>query len=509
MGGTTWPCVRAGLMRFSRNDARNRLFAVGALLRSIGRVCRSFEKNMSSPYNPHYDPLVSTSPGVGSAHAPTYWSATAGSPPPDDGPVDADLEADVVIIGAGLTGIATALYLAREHGIQARVLEANQTVWGCSSRNGGQGQNAAGRLTRSQWIARWGLDVAKQLDREVRTGYDNFADLTRQIDCDAYAGGHLYLAHRPEKLAYLRNEARVRREVFGYAPRLLTAEELHRDYCDERDAVGAMLESQGIGIHPMKFAYGLINQARALGVKFHPASPVQSWSTVGGEQLLRTPGGTVRAKRVAVCTGGYTGQGLHPQLSNKIMPILSNAVVTRPLTDAEIAATHFQTRTFLTDTRTLRFYYRLLPDKRLQIGSRSAIHGANASAPKHLKLLTDAIARKFPPLAGIGIDYSWWGWVDVSHDMMPRITQPDPAQSVWYALGYGGNGVAFSTWAGKRLAQRVAGKDAGQAVFNLPIYNSPLQAPNLFGVVRSPALAPFRRLGQRILYRWYYYRDEK
>ena len=413
---------------------------------------------MSSPDNPHYDPLVSTSPGVGSAHAPTYWTATVGLSPPDDGPVDSDQDAEVVIIGAGLTGIATALYLAREHGIQARVLEANQTVWGCSSRNGGQGQNAAGRLTRSQWITRWGLDVAKQLDHEVRTGYDNFSDLMRQIDCDAYAGGHLYLAHRPEKLAYLRNEARVRREVFGYDPRLLTAEELHRDYCDERDAVGAMLESQGIGIHPMKFAYGLINQARALGVKFHPASPVQNWSTVGGEQLLQTPGSTVRAKRVAVCTGGYTGQGLHPQLTNKIMPILSNSVVTRPLTDAEIQATNFQTRTFLTDTRTLRFYYRLLPDKRLQIGSRSAIHGADASAPKHLKLLTDAIARKFPPLSGIPIDYSWWGWVDVSHDMMPRITQPDSAQTVWYALGYGGNGVAFSTWAGKRLAERVSAR---------------------------------------------------
>jgi hypothetical protein len=203
-------------MRFSRKDARNPLFTVGGLLRSIGRVCCSVEKSMPSPYNPHYDPLVSASPGVGSAHAPTYWTATAGSPAPDDGSVETDLDAEVVIIGAGLTGIATALYLAREHGIQARVLEANQTVWGCSSRNGGQGQNAAGRLTRSQWIARWGLGVAKQLDREVRTGYDNFTDLTRQIDCDAHAGGHLYLAHRPEKLAYLRNEARVRREVFGY-----------------------------------------------------------------------------------------------------------------------------------------------------------------------------------------------------------------------------------------------------------------------------------------------------
>ena len=460
-------------------------------------------------YDPQYDPLVADTPGAGRAYAPTYWVASAGPPPPDDGPLAGDIDADVVVIGSGSTGISTALYLAQEHGIRAVVLEANQSAWGCSSRSGGQGQNASGRLTRTQWIERWGLDVAKRLDREIRTGFENFKQLTTQIDCDAFDGGHLYLAHRPEKLAYLRNETRVRRETFGYDTRMLSAQEVRRDYCDERDTAGAMLEAEGVGIHPLKFTFGLLERARALGVRVHPASPVQGWETVAGVHHLRTPGGTVRASRVAVCTGGYTGQRLNPLLKNKIMPILSNSVVTRPLTEAELQATNFRSRTFLTDTRTLRFYYRLLKDNRLQIGSRSALTGADAQHPVHLKLLTDAIARKFPPLAGIPIDYSWWGWVDVSHDMMPRITRPDPAQQVWYAVGYGGNGVSFSTWAGKRLAERVAGQDAGQQVFDLPIYSSELEYPNLFGAVRSPALAPFRRLGQRILYKWYWYRDEK
>ena len=460
-------------------------------------------------YDPQYDPLVAATPGAGRAYAPTYWVASAGIPPPDDGPIQSDIDVDVVVIGSGSTGISAALYLAQEHGIQAVVLEANQASWGCSSRSGGQGQNASGRLTRTQWIERWGLDVAKKLDREIRTGFENFKQLTTEIDCDAFDGGHLYLAHRPEKLDYLRTEARVRRETFGYDTRMLSAEEVRRDYCDERDTAGAMLEQEGVGIHPLKFTFGLIARARALGVRVHPGSPVQGWETIGGIHHLRTPGGIVRAKRVAVCTGGYTGQGLNPLLRNKIMPILSNSVVTRALTGAEIEATNFRSRTFLTDTRTLRFYYRLLADNRLQIGSRSAVTGADAERAVHLKLLTDAIARKFPPLAGIQIDYSWWGWVDVSHDMMPRISRPDPAQTVWHALGYGGNGVSFSTWAGKRLAERMAGKDVGQEVFQLPIYDSPLQYPNMFGLVRSPLLAPFRRAGQRILYKWYWLRDEK
>ena len=461
------------------------------------------------PYDPRYDPLIAPNPGAGRAYAPTYWVASAGAPPDDDGPVMRDIEVDVAIIGSGATGMSTALYLAQEHGIQATVLEANQAAWGCSSRSGGQGQNASGRLKRSQWIARWGVDTAKRLDTEIRSGFENFKDLTTQIDCEAFDGGHLYLAHRPEKLPVLEAEARLMRETFGYGTRMMSAEEVRHNYCDERETVGAMFEPEGVGIHPLKFAFGLMRKARALGAKVHTSSPVQGWDTIDGVHHLRTPGGIVRAKRVAVCTGGYTGQALNPLLKNRIMPILSNSVVTRPLTAAELAATNFKSLTFLTDTRTLRFYYRLLEGNRLQLGSRSSVSGADAEDPVHLRLLTDAIARKFPPLAGIQIDYSWWGWVDVSHDMMPRITQPDGHQSVWYAVGYGGNGVSFSTWAGKRLAERVAGQDRGREVFDLPIYGSALPFPNVLGLVESPLFAPFRRLGQRVLYKWYWLRDEK
>jgi glycine/D-amino acid oxidase-like deaminating enzyme len=459
-------------------------------------------------YDPQYDPLVAASPGAGRDYAPTYWVASAGTPPQDDGPVTQDFDVDVVVIGSGSTGMSTALYLAQDHGISAVVLEANQTAWGCSSRSGGQGQNASGRLTRSQWIERWGMDTAKALDTEIRTGFENFKALTREIDCDAIDGGHLYVAHRKEKVAYLEEQTRVRRDIFGYQAKMLTAPEFREQYCDERDAHGAMWEPDGVGVHPLKFTFGLMRKARALGVKVHTASPVQGWKTVGGIHHLQTPGGVVRAKRVAVCTGGYTGQGLNPLLKNKLLPILSNSVTTRVLTAAEIAACNFRSHTFMTDTRTLRFYYRLLPDNRLQLGSRSSITGADAQDPGHLKLLTDAIARKFPPLAGIEIEHSWWGWVDVSHDMMPRITRPDPAQTVWHALGYGGNGVSFSTWAGKRLAQRVAGKDGNDAVFRLPIYASALEYPNLFNLVRSQAFAPFRRFGQFFLYKWYWMQDE-
>ncbi|MEY8879765.1 MAG: NAD(P)/FAD-dependent oxidoreductase, partial [Leptothrix sp. (in: b-proteobacteria)] len=204
-----------------------------------------------------------------------------------------------------------------------------------------------------------------------------------------------------------------------------------------------------------------------------------------------------RTRRVAIATGAYTAPGLSPLLRGRSYPVLSNSIVTRPLTAQELVDTNFLSHAALTDTRTLRFYYRLLPDHRLQIGSRSAITGADAGRAAHQQLLVDGLHRKFPPLKGIAIAHSWWGWVDVSHDMMPRITQPDPAQQVFYALGYGGNGVSFSAHAGRRMAQRIAGVD--DAAFELPIYASPLP---------GHALAPLRRLGQRLLYHWYHLRDE-
>ena len=453
----------------------------------------------TAAYDPHYDPLVSDGPGRNRDYAPTYWIATAGTAPESDGPIVADTDTDVAIIGSGYTGLACAIFLAREFGIKALVLEANQVAWGCSTRNGGQAQNASGRLSRSQWIERWGLDVARRMHAEITDGFETFEDLVRSspVDCEPQRGGHLYIAHRRRTLEKIAAESQVLNDVFGYPTRVVPRAELRRDFVDEAEAVGAVHEPLGTGVHPAKLAFGYQAMARGLGARVHPATPVQQIEQRGGAFRLRTPGGTVKAHAVAIATGAYTSLGLTPSLHGRCMPILSNSLVTRPLTAAELEATGFRTNQIITDTRTLRFYYRLLPDNRVQIGSRSAITGADATHDRHLKLLIDGLHRKFPPLQGIEIDYSWWGWVDVSHDMMPRIFRPDPKQNLFYALGYGGNGVAYSAQAGRRMAQMIAGQPFdGQ---DLPIFNSPLP---------GHPFAPFRRIGQRMLYRWYHLRDE-
>jgi taurine dehydrogenase large subunit len=450
-------------------------------------------------YDPHYDPLVSEGPGHNRDYAPTYWAATAGVVPETDGPVTRDIDVDVAIVGSGYTGLACAIFLAREFGIKAAVLEANRVAWGCSTRNGGQAQNAAGRLSRSQWIARWGRDIALRMHAEVQEGFETFEELIRSggIECEPQRGGHLYIAHRQRNFEKIVAESKIQNEIFGYRTRTVPAEELRREFVDDAEAVGAVHEPLGTGVHPAKLAFGYLRMARALGARVHPGTPVLGIQPRHGGFDLRTPGGTVRARAVGIATGAYTAASLTPLLRGRQMPILSNSIVTRPLTSDEIESTRFRTTQVITDTRTLRFYYRRLPDNRVQIGSRSAITGADATHERHLQLLIDGLHRKFPSLRGIDIDYSWWGWVDVSHDMMPRIFRPDPQQQLFYALGYGGNGVSYSAQAGRRMAEMIAGKTL--KAHDLPIFTSPLP---------THPLAPFRRMGQRMLYRWYYMRDE-
>jgi taurine dehydrogenase large subunit len=450
-----------------------------------------------SSYDPLYDPVTDIGVGCGRDYAPTYWVATAGELPPTDGPVASDMDVDVAVIGSGYTGLSCARHLAKDHRIKATVLEANGVAFGCSTRNGGQAQISSGRLKRSQWIARYGLDVAKRLHAEIGEAFGLFRDLIRDLDCDAQDGGHLYIAHKPDRMAALEAESRLLNETFQYGTRIISGDALRREFMDDREASGAMLEPDGIGVHPAKLAFGYARKARALGARIHPSSEVFHWTTRNGAHYLRTPGGIVKARAVAIATAAYTPNGLHPLIRHRLMPILSNCIVTRPLTKSEIEACNFRTRLVLTDTRTLRFYYRLLPDDRLQIGSRSAITGSDAANDRHLDVLRRGIAAKFPALAGIRIDYSWWGWVDVSHDMMPRIVQPDPSQQIFYAMGYGGNGVMYSAQAGRRMAELVAGKPARP----LPIFESALPG-------RGP-LTPFRRMGQRAMYAWYHWKDER
>jgi len=434
----------------------------------------------------------------GAAHVDSFWAATAGEEVTGTPPLAGDVETDIAIIGAGYTGLSTAYHLAREYGIEALVLEANRVGWGCSGRNGGFCSTGMGKDGPRAWAERWGLEEARRIYGISRDAVATVAGILERerIDADRTPTGSLELAHRAGHLPEMEQRSRWLRDKLGVNARVIGKDELDRDYLVSREAYGALHIDEGFALHPMRYMRGLARATLANGVTVHGASPVIGWTRDGGRHLLRTPGGTVRARAVVVATNGYTNDALHPQLSGRLLPGLSNIVVTRPLTEAERVSVNWRTHLKMWDSRILLFYYRLLPDNRIMFGSRGGIEDTPASNAERRRWIKQRIADMFPPLAHVEDEYFWYGWVSVAYDKNPHFGTLPGDPTVHYALAYIGAGVALASHAGKLLARRIA---TGSAE-----YGKLLDVP----LPRFP-FPPLRRTWQRIAYAWYAWQDER
>ena len=451
-----------------------------------------------APYDPApYDPLTAASPGTGLNHVRSYWAATAGEIAPDDGPAPAHLETEVAIIGGCYTGLSCAYELAHHHGIKPVVLEANRAGWGCSGRNGGFARMAFGRLSAEDMIAKWGRDTAKRVFMEMTASLQHVRTLIREgaIDCDASEAGHLKIAHRPGRATGLKREADVLQREFAYPAEFIDAEQLRDTHVGGAQSHGALRIPDALGLHPLKLTSGVLRMARAAGAKIHAASPVTGWEKRGAEHMLTTPHGTVRARTVVIATNGYTPQHLHPAVRATLLPVLSHIIVTRPLTADEIHAANFVTRHVLTDSRKLLYYWRLLPDNRIMFGGRGLIADSPASNARQREFLRTELVAKYPGLERLSVDYDWHGWVCLTRDFLPHIFHAEDDASVHYALGYQGSGVSLSLYAGKLLAQRIAGHPDESAIAPA---STPLARYPLHSLIRIP---------QRAMYFWYKHLD--
>jgi glycine/D-amino acid oxidase-like deaminating enzyme len=434
----------------------------------------------------------------GQAHVDSYWAATAGPEITDAAPVRGDMDVDIAIIGGGYTGLSTAFHLGRKFGVTSHVLEANRIGWGCSGRNGGFTTLGIGKTSMEGWIKRWG-------EAEARRIYDQSDDAVRLvrrllteegIDADATPDGNLELAHLPNRMRGLEHDQRMLDTKFGVKSRLIDKAELERDYLISREAHGALLFETGFALHAMKYVRGLARAAQRAGAVLHDSSPVQGWSREGKRHVLTTPGGKVRARQVVIAGNGYTGDRLHPAIDGRLLPALSNIVVTRPMTEAERTALNWSTTLPINDSRNLLFYYRLLPDHRILFGARGGIEDTAESRIAHRKWLEGRLADMFPILKGIETTHFWNGWVCVPFDKSPHVNAIEGG-TVHYALGYVGTGVALATYCGLLLAHQLAG-DAS-------LKPSPLLARPL---PRFPFPA-LRRVYQRALYAYFELQDRR
>ena len=381
-----------------------------------------------------------------------YWLDTAPQGPDRSG-TEMGGQADVAVVGAGLTGLSAALHLAR-NGATVQVLERETVGWGASGRNGGMATTGMS-IGYGEAADRYGFAAATAYFQAYDDAIDTVEKLVGEegIDCDFARTGKLTLAAKPAHFEGLRKSQDLMAERLGRETHLVSRSQLHSEIGSDFYH-GGLVDPKGAGLHVGKFVKGLAESAARLGVTIHEKAPVQEFRRLDGTRHeLVTPRGVVRADRVLVATSGYTGRPFRWQ-QVRIAPVGSFIVVTEPL-GKEVCDELMPTRRMASDTKNLLYYFRITPDHRLLFGGRARFAMSNPqSDEKSGRILREAMITVFPQLANAKVDYCWGGLVDMSLDRMVHAGQQD---GLFYSMGYSGHGVQMATHMGKQMAEYMNG----------------------------------------------------
>lgn len=380
------------------------------------------------------------------AHTGSYYAATINHVT-DYPALQGDHSTDVCVIGAGFTGISTALHLA-ERGYKVTVVEANRVGWGASGRNGGQ---IIGGIAGEANIAKHhGRDV-EDLFGELRwAGHDIIRERVRKysIQCDL-KWGYLDVAIKNRHLRDIEYDyERLKASDFPHEVRILSADET-RDLIGTDAYIGALLNRGNGHLHPLNLCIGEADAAASLGTVIYEQSPVVD-ILKGGRPKVVTEQGSVTADAVVLAGNAY--HFLDPKLRGVMFPVNSFIVATEPLS-GDMAQTINREDLAVCDPNFVLKYFRLSADKRLLFGGRFNYFGEDPEyiTKKHRRKL----ARVYPQLANVGIDYAWGGTIGVPVNRVPLMGRL--AKGVFYCQGYSGHGVNVTHLAGRIMADAVAG----------------------------------------------------
>ncbi|MES2298269.1 MAG: FAD-binding oxidoreductase [Pseudomonadota bacterium] len=385
----------------------------------------------------------------------SYYRATSSAV--DYAPLAGETDSAVCIIGGGFAGLATAMSLMERGETNIVLLESETIGFGASGRNGGfvfggfsLGERSvvdAVGVEDGRKLYQLTLDAVEQIRRRI---------VQYQIECDARHDG-IYLANWFDDARILDAQQRFMADTLGVdwqrVGRAELAERLHT-----QRYFGALFEANAFHFHPLKYAQGLARALAAGGVKVHERSKVASIAADGHGWRVATSGGSVRAKEVVICCGGYI-EKLYPSLASAILPIATYVMVTEPLDERLGSA--MRTGAAVYDTRFAFDYYRPLADSRILWGGRISIRDRS---PKEVaSLLYGDMLKVYPQLAGTRVDYAWSGMMSYGRHKMPQLGRLP--EGLWYGMGFGGHGVGPTTLAGEVLAAAMRGDGVDLARF--------------------------------------------
>lgn len=384
-------------------------------------------------------------------HTGSYYAASA-NPAPLRPELVGTHDADVAVLGAGYSGLSTALHLA-EHGYKVAVVEGARIGWGASGRNGGQivnGLNASLQTIRN----RYGQDTASFVASLVMEGGDIIRErvATYGIQCDLKPG-NVFAALTTAHLRELEDRWTLWRGYGIDSQDMLSADQM-RDHVASDRYVGGMIDRKGGHLHPLNLALGEAAAIESRGGAIFEMSPVVSVRTDGPQPSLRTARGELHAKVLVLCGNAYLGQVV-PALARRVMPVSTQIMATEPLGD--LASTLMPSDICVEDVRYILDYYRMSADKRLLFGGGTVYGGAD---PHDIKAkLWGNMVKVFPQLTQTRIDYAWSGNFALSFSRVPQMGRI--GQNTYFAHGYSGHGVTGSHTFGRILAEAIRG-DTGR-----------------------------------------------
>jgi len=358
--------------------------------------------------------------------------------------------ADVVVIGAGYTGLHAAIQTARA-GMRTVVFDAEKAGYGCSSRNGGQISNSI-KYNYTALTKKFGETTARDILAMGKASLDYVGEFIarEKIDCDFRICGRFHGAHNAKAYGALAKEIEQPNPVFDNKAFLVPKEAQHSELATDVYH-GGVVYPHYASVDPGKYHRGSLRAAQQAGVTVIDCCAVETYKKQSDRFLVTTQRGEVLAKNIIVATNGYT-TNLTPWHQRRVIPIGSYIIATDEI-EADVMNRIMPKNRMLTDSRKLVYYYRPSPDrKRILFGGRVSL--SETDTRKSAGRLRDELLRLFPELKNTKISHSWAGTVAYTFDSLMHSGEQE---GVHYAMGYCGSGVGMAGYLGKCVGQAVAG----------------------------------------------------